>query len=52
MVMRKEERRMAKHKLCSHFFLQEHPLEETRDNVLVSLVHCKDLPFATETFSL
>lgn len=34
------------------FFFQEHPLEETTGNVLVSLVHCKALPFAIETFSL
>lgn len=55
--MRKEGRRMAKCELYTRwffffFFFQERPLEETTGNVLVSLVHCKALPFAIETFSL
>lgn len=51
MVMRKEGRRMGKCELstcccfdfCFCFLFQEHPLEETTGNVLVSLVRCKAL---------
>lgn len=53
--MRKEGRRMAKCELYTSFFFfffQERPLEETTGNVLVSLVHCRALPFAIEMFSL
>lgn len=54
MVMRRQDRRMAKCRLCSclFFFARSDHLKKPEENVLVLLVRCKDLPSPIETFSL